>query len=57
VSIQKIAILATRSNTLIEEVREYFSAVPISELQSQTFLSPDADATSLPSGENATART
>ena len=38
-----------------QEARVYFPAAPVAESQSLTVLSYDADATSLPSGENATA--
>jgi hypothetical protein len=38
-----------------QEAKVYFPAVPAAESQSLTVLSTDADATSLPSGENATA--
>ena len=40
-----------------QEAKGYFPAVPVAESQSLTVLSVDADATSLPSGENATAQT
>ncbi len=38
-----------------ETAKGYFLAAHVAESQSRTVLSPDADATSLPSGENATA--
>jgi hypothetical protein len=40
-----------------EEAKGYSPAAPVTKSQSLTVLSSDADATSLPSGENATART
>jgi hypothetical protein len=40
-----------------EEAKGYSPAAPITESQSLSILSSDADATSLPSGENATVRT
>jgi hypothetical protein len=39
------------------KAKGYFPAAPVAESQSLTVLSPDADASSLPPGENATAQT